>query len=52
MSIRRVVCPGSGTNATHYPSGKNPKVTCFRCEKRVGVMHSGKLRKHMYTTKV
>jgi hypothetical protein len=46
MSQRKIRCLGSGTRASHMPTGKNPKVTCFRCNKRVGVMHTGNIKKH------
>lgn len=48
MSLRKIECPGSGSVAPAIPSGKNPKVTCFRCSKRVGIIKSsGKVKKHM-----
>lgn len=49
MPKRRVTCPGSGrvvpTTATTLSN--NPKTTCPSCGTRQGVMHSGKVRKHM-----
>jgi uncharacterized paraquat-inducible protein A len=47
-----VVCPGSGQATSIVHSTSNPKVNCPRCQKRVGVMHSGKIRKHTALTKV
>lgn len=47
MSRKQViVCPGSGNSTSIVHSTSNPKVNCPRCQKRVGVMHSGKIRKH------
>ena len=51
MSLRQIVCEGSG-RITVMPTGKNPKVNCPRCDKRVGVMHSAKIRKHKRLAKV
>lgn len=53
MSKKVIVCPGSGAVAAAVPGGKNPKTTCFRCGKRVGVIaSSNKVKKHMYLGKV
>lgn len=45
MAKKKVVCPGSGRSVGGTFSS-NPKVDCPRCQKRVGVMHTGKIRKH------
>lgn len=46
MAKRSIQCPGSG-QSTQVSLSSNPKVDCPRCHKRVGVMHTGKIRKHM-----
>lgn len=45
MAKKKVVCPGSGRSVGGTFSS-NPKVDCPRCGKRIGVMHTGKIRKH------
>lgn len=53
MSRRQLVtCPGSGQSSSIVFSTSNPKVNCPHCQKRIGVHHGGKIRKHTAMTAV
>jgi hypothetical protein len=52
MATKLVTCPGSGRPAGIISGASNPKVNCPSCQKRVGVMHTGKIRKHMAMRKI